>query len=266
MIVESYEDVIILSGALRSNFWETIHTAIALTLKRHPTGVIMDCSGITECTVEGADTFVDVMHFIEDQDARIIVAAVPEHVLEVLKRVPEVRSQLPISPSVEDARKSIDLLVKGEEERPSKKKLQQNPSLRKFLLCLSGDASDEELVNVSREIAGPALAEVCLIFPVIVPRELPIQSPLPELEAQAKAALEKAQANLTKAEISNSIRIERARDVASAIRDALEEMDANQVFVSLPTDSGSLDGGVKLVKSVMSLVRKPVLFVRGSTE
>src|SRR4051794_2917253 len=105
MIVESYEDVIILSGALRSNYWETLHTAISLTLKRHPSGVIIDCSGLTEATPEGAETFRDVMEYIHGHDARVIVAAVPSKVYEVLRTVPEVRSQLAITESVEEARK-----------------------------------------------------------------------------------------------------------------------------------------------------------------
>src|SRR5688500_219102 len=115
MIVESYEDVIVVSGALRSNFWETIHTAISLMLKRHPTGVIIDCSGISEVTPEGADTFRDIMAFIHEHDARIIVAGVPVQVMEVLKSVPEVRSQLAVAKSVEEARRSLDLLVEEEE-------------------------------------------------------------------------------------------------------------------------------------------------------
>ena len=113
MIVESYEDVIVISGALRSNFWETIHTAISLMLKRHPTGVILDCSGITEVNTAGADTFRDVMSFIHDQDARVIVTAVPPQVMEVLRTVPEVRSQLAVAKTVEEARRSLDPTAPG---------------------------------------------------------------------------------------------------------------------------------------------------------
>src|SRR5947207_872967 len=115
MIVESYEDVVILSGPLRSNFWETIHTAIALTLKRHPTGVIIDCSGITELTPEGAETFQDAIQFVKEHErARIVVAAVSPQAMEVLRHVPEVRSQLPVVATVEEARRSLDLLLKEE--------------------------------------------------------------------------------------------------------------------------------------------------------
>lgn len=262
MIVESYEDIIVLSGALRSNFWETIHTAISLTLKRHPTGVIIDCSGITECTPEGADTFVDAMHFIDSQDARIIVAAVPDPVYEVLKRVPEVRSQLPIAGSVEEARKSLDLLVEGEVDRPTKKRPAGPAAERKILVCLSGEVTDQYLVSVACEISQPVSTEIWLLFPVIVPRDLPIQSPLPELEESAKVALEKAQATLIRAEIPNQIRIERARDVPAAIYGALEESQATQVLISLPTDPSAIDTSLKLMRSILANVDKPVMFVR----
>src|SRR5436853_3309421 len=115
VIVESYEDVIVLSGALRSNFWETLHTAISLTLKRHPSGVIIDCSGLVEATPEGAETFRDAMEFIHQHDARVIVAAVPPNILQVLRTVPDVRSQLAVADSVEAARHSLDLIT---EEKP----------------------------------------------------------------------------------------------------------------------------------------------------
>lgn len=264
MIVESYEDIIVLSGALRSNFWETIHTAIALTLKRHPTGVIIDCSGITECTPEGADTFVDAMQFINRQDARIIVAAVPEPVYDVLKRVPEVRSQLPIADSVEEARRSLDLLEKGEEEKPTKRRPAASPGGTSILVCLSGEESDKYLVDVAREVSEPSKAEIRLIYPIIVPRDLPIQSPLPELEGEAKGALERAQQTLAATDTPNQISIERARDVGSAIHSALEERSATQVLIGLPNDQDSLESALKLVRSILGKVRQPVMFIRSA--
>jgi len=266
MIVESYGDVIVLSGALRSNFWETIHTAISLTLKRHPSGVIVDCSGITECTPAGADTFVDAMHFIERQEARIIVAAVPDQVLEVLKSVPEVRSQLAIAASVEDARRSLDLLEAGADIRKPKRKPATSVGMRRILVCLSGEKSDDHLVDVAREIAGPHQSEIRLVFPMLVPRELPLQSPLPELEEEAKYALRRAEAALIEASVPNTIRLERARDVGSAIHEAIQDDAASQVLVALPNDADALDNAVKLVKAVLSKVETPVMFVRAATD
>lgn len=261
MIVESYEDVIVLSGALRSNFWETIHTAISLTLKRHSTGVIIDFSGITECTLEGALTFVDAMQFIESHDARIIVAAVPPAVMEVLKTVPEVRSQLPIAASVEEARRSLDLLTSGEDDK--KKKRSGTPDLKKILVCLQGNESDQHVVRLARKLATATPSEVRVVFPLLVPREMPLQAPMPELETSAARALQEAQALLEEASIQNSIRLERARDVPSALEEALEEVTPTQILLGLPVDPGGVDASLKLAKLVMARVKAPVAFVRG---
>ena len=73
-------------------------------------------------TPEGAETFHDAMDFIRNHHARVILAAVPGHVMEVLKNVPEVRSQLPICATVADARRSLDLGVDVEEDHGKKKK------------------------------------------------------------------------------------------------------------------------------------------------
>lgn len=260
MIVESYDDVIVLSGVLRSNFWDTIHTAISLTLRRHPAGVIIDFSGITECTREGADTFVDVMNFIESHDARIIVAAVPPQVMEVLKSVPEVRSQLPIALSVEEARRSLDLLSQGEDD---KKKKKHQPDLKKVLVCLQGNDSDDQVLKVARKMATATPSEVKVVFPLIVPRDLPLQAPLPENENLAAKALGNAQQYLEASGIQTTIQLERARDIASALADALEEMDPTQVIVGLSAVPSEIDAELKLAKLIMGRVMTPLTLVRG---
>ncbi|MBX7134791.1 MAG: hypothetical protein K1X67_19150 [Fimbriimonadaceae bacterium] len=260
MIVESYEDVIVLSGVLRSNFWDTIHTAISLTLRRHPAGVIIDFSGITECTREGADTFVDAMNFIESHDARIIVAAVPPQVMEVLKSVPEVRSQLPIALSVEEARRSLDLLSKGEDE---KKKKKHQADLKKILVCLMGNDSDEHVLKIARKMATATPSEIKVVYPLIVPRDLPLQAPLPQDEAAAAQALGSAQQVFEASGIQNTIQLERARDVPSALADALEEMSPTQVIIGLSSLPSSVDAELKLAKLIMARVSAPLTFVRG---
>ena len=198
MIVESYEDVIVLSGALRSNFWETIHTAISLTLRRHATGVIIDCSGITECTPDGADTFRDIMEFTASHDARIIVAAVPEAVMEVLKSVPHVRSQLAIAGSIEEARRSLDIFV--EEEDPKGKRRVGGPQSTnpKVLVCLATGTSkmaDDAAMRTGLRVADSIPTEIILVCVLVVPRDLPLQAPLPKAEESTAKAIERAQAS-----------------------------------------------------------------------
>lgn len=260
MIVESYEDVIILSGALRSNFWETIHTAISLTLKRHPTGVIVDCSGISQCTESGAETFRDAMEFIQRHDARIIVAAVPDHVLDVLKLVPEVRSQLAIAKTVEDARRSLDLLL------PTPEKKKREPVVHthgRVLTVLTGGKTDSDALHMAWHIADTQLAEVHLVFVVIVPRHLPLQTPMPESEQAALDALESGRAFLNDRGIPSVSHLERSRDLAAALDSALAEIDAIQVVVPLPNGEATPDACGKVVNSVLAKIKRPVIFVRG---
>jgi hypothetical protein len=260
MIVESYEDVIHLSGALRSNFWETIHTAISLTLKRHPSGVIIDCSGITECTPDGAETFRDAMEFIERFDARIIVAAVPEQVLEVLRSVREVRSQLPIAGSIEEARRSLDLLV----VQPATKKKPNLEVRTAIVLHLAGDDRDPEGAAASARMANDLHAEVVLTYVIVVPRDLPIQSPMEKQESAAVASIALAQQLLNKLEIPNRAVVERGRDVASALEAVVGEQRASYLVLPLSPHAEKLEDDLKTVRSVLTKVQVPIVFVRSA--
>ncbi|MBV6458181.1 MAG: hypothetical protein HONBIEJF_01306 [Fimbriimonadaceae bacterium] len=261
MIVESYEDVVILTGALRSNYWETIHTAVSLILRRHPEGVIIDCSHITECTPEGAETFHDAMDFINANEGRVIVAAVPEAVLDVLKSVPEVRSQLPIAATIEEARSSLNLTV----ETSPKKKKRDSEGMRKIIVCLSGGSGDINLISTAISLANDGGIATILVYPILMPRELPLQSPMPAEEAAASAAFSKATIYFEESEIPVSARVERARDIPSAIEMILEEVPATTVVIGLPDEEATPDASSKLVKAVLAKIPIQVVFTRGRT-
>lgn len=259
MIVESYEDVVILTGALRSNFWETIHTAVSLILKRHPEGVIIDCSNLTECTPEGAETFHDAMDFINANEGRVIVAAVPDAVMEVLKTVPEVRSQLPIAATIEQARSSLNLIAKPD----GKKRKRDVTGLRKLLVCLVGKPSDSQAISTAISLANDGGIEVILVFAILMPRELPLQAPMPKEEEAAAKAFSSAVKAFEETEIPVSERVERARDLASAIEMVQEEIALSGVVVGLPPEDETPDQTIKLVRSVLSKVTAPIVFTRG---
>jgi hypothetical protein len=260
MIVESYEDVIILSGALRSNFWETLHTAISLTLKRHSSGVIIDCSGLTEATPEGAQTFRDVMEFIHKQDARVIVAAVPEHVLPVLRSVAEVRSQLAIAVSVDDARRSLDLVT---EDKPAKKRQGTAASSDNIVVLLTGQDFDAEALRIASQIGTQREAKLHLVYIVQVPRDLPLTSPLPKEEAIASGAIDKCKALLRDRHIAYVPHVERGRDIASALEDVLDDVKANLAVISLSPSASDVETNAKVVRSILLKVDQEVVFVRG---
>lgn len=258
VIVESYEDVIVLSGALRSNFWETLHTAISLTLKRHPSGVIIDCSGLTEATAEGAETFRDVMEFIHHQDARVIVAAVPDNVLDVLRTVPDVRSQLPVTDSVESARRSLDLVI---EPKVSKKRGSNGATAEKVVICLSGKPADREALRVASNICEVRECELHLVYVVIVPRDLPLTAPLPKEEGVAASALDSAKTLVDK-HTRWFPHLERGRDIVSTLEDFLAEVKASLIIFPLPQGQEH-EGNGQLIRASMSKIRQEIIFVRG---
>lgn len=266
MIVESYEDRIILSGALRSNFWDTIHTAISLALKSSPQGVIIDCSQITDASPEGADTFRDIMEFLRDHDARVIVAEVPEVLLTVLKTVPEVRSQLPIAETVEAARTSLMRLHDDGDDYGKKKKKVDRVVSGKYLVVLFGQASDEYTLQIACEHAIASKSGLVLMHPIIVPLALPIQSPLQEEETAGESALEHGKQICAQLDVPCDLVLERGRDVASIIAETLTERQATQVFVPISCDEDDQGATGKLVKAVMQKTKLPVLFVRARVE
>jgi anti-anti-sigma regulatory factor len=269
MIVESYEDVVILSGSLRSNFWETIHTAISLTLKRHSTGVVIDCSGITDITTDGAETFHDAIQFVKEHDrARIVLAAVPAHVMEVLRQVPEVRSQLPVVATVEDARKSLDLLLEGEDEH-SKKKKAKTPTKtcdRTILAVISGDESDQHMFTVTEELVDTMPARVVLLCPIVIPRDLPLTAPMPKEESYAFDALEQGKKRMLERGTPCEVRLERTRDIPTLVQEIAQEVDAAHVIVGLASDMKGDDAYLRILKSVIDKVKTPLVIVRGKRD
>lgn len=258
MIVESYEDVIHLSGALRSNFWETIHTAISLTLRRHPTGVIIDCTEITECTPEGANTFLDAVEFIGEHDARVICVNVPPQVLDVMRATPGVKSQLPMAPSIEAARKSLDLLV----EKTSKKRGAAAEVDTRIVVYLAGSARDEHALRIAERMADSYRAEIVLTSVIVVPRELPIQSPMAEQEEAAAAVIARARTALSAKSVPVSARVERGRDVPSGLQDAIEDCGATHLVLPLSAKPERLDEDLKLVRSALSKITAQLVIVR----
>lgn len=264
--------MIVLTGALRSNFWEAIHTAVSLTLKRHPTGVIIDCSGITEMTSDGGETFHDAIDFVNEHDhARIVVAAVPAHILEVLRSVREVRSQLPIAETVEDARRSLDLLVDDEEDVPKKKKKKRDLATRQYdrtiVAILSGDESDIELMHVTKEFVSTLPAKVVLLYPIVVPRDLPLQAPMPKIEQRAVEAIDMSKTRMKEYKTAYEVRLERTRDLPTLIHDVSEEVDAARVMFAFSRRSPEkIEEGMKLLQHIMQKVTRPIVVVRGQID
>jgi len=264
MIVESYEDVIVLSGALRSNYWETLHTAVSLTLKRHPTGVIIDCSGITEATVEGAETFHDAIDFVGEHDqARIIVAAVRPEVLAVMRMVPEVRSQLPIVGTVEQARRSLDLL-EADEDDPKRRKRDSNRHVdRSLLVCLAVDETEPFVLELAIELSRGLPTKIDILLPVLVPRDLPLQAPLPEVEESALRVADASRERLINLDIPHSVKLERTRDFSTLIQEYADETNPAHIIIGIRHDERHQDDVQKILRNIQDKIHRSLVFVRG---
>src|SRR6185503_16538120 len=107
MIVATKDDCVHLSGSLAKNQWLFIKAAAVDLLTNHPQGTVIDCSELEHISEEGAKTFLDAMRDIQAGGAKMIVNGVPEPILQVIRSVPGVRSQLPIANTIAEARASL---------------------------------------------------------------------------------------------------------------------------------------------------------------
>ncbi|MCE9558608.1 MAG: hypothetical protein K8R88_06615, partial [Armatimonadetes bacterium] len=214
----------------------------------------------------GAETFRSAKEFIERHDARIIVAAVPPAVMEVLKEVPDVKSQLPMAPTVEAARASLNILnehVDHDDHHAVGKKKKSVAVTGQVMVILSGSRRDPYLLDVAADFALSAGAAIVLMFPILVPRELPLQSPLAEEEANASRTIMEAESKCADMGIHFHKEISRARDLGSAIDEGVKDNPVAAVFVGLSADPEMQQSDLQLVKSVLSKVSEPVYFIRG---
>jgi len=261
MIVESYEDVIVLSGSLTAGFWDAIQTAIALTLRRHPTGVIMDCSQITKINEEGAKTFQYTIDYVLEQDgARIIFAGVPDHVMDVLRTVPAVRSQLALAATVEEARKSLDLF--DSPEKAKKRKTSDEARSRHILAVVCPNECDSHFLKTISEHLSTAPAHLVILFPIIVPRDLPLHAPVPEEEQKLFAFAEKAREMFANSDSLAEVRLERTRDLPALVAEIAEEISAQQVIVSIASQHDQDSDSARNFGALLSKIKQPLVFVR----
>ena len=208
MIVEARRDVITLRGSLTEDEWPTIQAAARVLLEEHPRGIIIDCSQLTETTEAGAKTFMDAIRYIQKHDARIIVAGLPDNALEVIRGVRAIASQLPIAPTVDDARASLGLedLVTA----------MQDSRLRDIAVLLVGDW--EHAMEIACSVADRRRDELHMIDFLRVPRTMPLASPIPEAEAMARRKLDDAERKSKSCKIASVRHVERVRTVAEGMQ------------------------------------------------
>ena len=185
MIIHVKGDVIEIKGLLVENHWVALRSAVGLLLERHPSGVIIDGSGLMEINEAGAHTFIDAAGYIEAHNGRVVISGLPSDILNQIRQMPGARSQLPLAASVEEARAS--LAVGGAEAVPEAKR---RPTI---LVPLLGDW--HRAIEYAAHHANHK-ADIHLLYVMEIPRAMPLGVPLPEKEAEATRILSEAESTL----------------------------------------------------------------------
>lgn len=252
MIVEARNDTVNLLGALTKNHWQTIKAAANLLLKRNPAGIIINCAGITECTEEGAETFADAQAYIQKHGARIVLCDIPEHVMEVLRRVPGVRSQLPVACTMAQARASLGL--------PSAYETAEAASEKIVLLPIWEGMNAPYAAQHALHFTKDQRAVLHIVYILLVPQKLALTTPMPEQEERAHRTLTELEEMAKRARVKVEKRVERCRDLARGIVIAAEQERASQLILGItPGDMAAANG---LLTTVLQKAPCEVLVVR----
>lgn len=256
MIVYTRGDVVRLSGSLMKNQWLTIKAAANLLLQDHPQGIIIDCAELGHVSEDGAMTFLDAMKDITAAGSRIVVANLPEAVMNELKSIPGIRSQLPIASSIEEARASLDLL--SNENTASLARIgKENP----IIIPIIKGFDTEFSLSIAGRIAKDTKQKVVLIYLMEVARNLPLGTPLPEQEKAANDALNDAGKLASLANLSVIRYVERVRHMEEGLLNVLHHYDASYILLSLNSTIVTDDPLLTLVNLLM--LRAPCNLIIG---
>lgn len=228
MIIETKDDVVRLSGALHKNQWLTIKAAANLLLQEHPQGIIVDCAQLENISEDGAKTFLEAMRDIEAAKARIIVANLPENMMEVIRTVPGVRSQLPLAESVEAARASLQMHHRQAATLPPPEGPRRGHVL---LVPLLADLDLTYGALLAGRLAHGTKDEVRLVYFLEIERTQPLNAPLLEKEQAAQETLQTAMQQARRQNVTAREHVERVRDAAEGILAAIKANAADMVVI-----------------------------------
>src|SRR2546421_4878662 len=217
MIVTTAEDVVRLSGALVKNQWLTIKAAANLLMQNHPEGIIINCAELSHVSEDGAKTFLEAMKDIQSAGARIMVCNLPDNVLQVIRSVPGVRSQLPLANSEEEARASLRLggaAPSADSDRP--------PAAGGVIVPLLPGLDVEHALMIAGRVAKEHRAQIHLVYVMEVARNLPLTSALCEEEGAAQSVLNQALQHAKRQNVLPTAHVERVRDVVEGLLHALK--------------------------------------------
>jgi nucleotide-binding universal stress UspA family protein len=234
VIVEAREDTVRLYGDIKNNQWLTIKAVANLLLRKHPHGIIIDGTHLSGVTSEGGETFLDAIHYIESADARIVLAQLPEEVLATLKSVPGLRSRLPIAATVDEARKSLQAGGMADVSSAAEG--------TGTLVPLIYPAAAEHAATTACRFGKDAKSDIHLAYLLTVPRTMPLNTPMPELEAEAQSVLDACEAVVRKFGMKSFRHLQRTRDRNEGVLQMIESLKIKTVVLSRPPGLDGNDG------------------------
>ena len=242
MIIEARGDVIKLRGALVENQWPAIKSSVSLLLNQHPQGVIIDAGGLTEISDAGARTFSDASTFIQSQNARIVVAGMPDRILEDIKDLPGIRSQLVLASTVEEARSSLESggvgMVRQKKAKP-------------FVLVPLIGAWEKAVEHAATE-ASAMHAEIYLLYILQIPRNLALGVPMPDMETESQHTLDDAERALRRSKIPVRKLTTRARSLCEGIVKFAADNNPELLVVAYTKDDITREEGRKVSSALLS--------------
>lgn len=226
MIITTKDDIVRLSGALVKNHWLTIKAAATQLLQDHPQGIIIDCAELGHVSEDGAKTFLEAVKDIQAAGARIVVCNLPDNVLQVVRSVPGVRSQLPIAHSVEEARASLRL------SSSAPAVAEQELGEKGIVIPLMPGLDVDHAINIAAQVAREYRAPIHLVYLLVVARNLPLDTPLPAEEEAANRMLAQAAQAARKFNIPHVAHLERVRDPEEGILQVIKSSKAAHAILS----------------------------------
>lgn len=254
MIVYTRDDTVKLSGALVRNQWQTIKAAANLLLREHGEGILIDGGELTHVTEEGARTFLDAMKDIQSAGARMVVCNLPEHVMEVLRTVPGVRSQLALAMSVEDARASL---------KPDREGT-HGFAERSVVVPLIDGLDTETAMALAARAGRERSAQVTALAFIVVARQVAIGTPAPDLEARAQESADEALREARRLGITCTVHLARVRDVRDGLLAELAAHHAVKVVVALRAEMLEEEGLLDLANELLRKAPCDVLLARAA--
>lgn len=247
MIIEAREDVVTLRGNLLENMWPAIQAATNLLLKQRPAGIIIDCGHLEKASGTGVQTFVDAMNYIQKQGKRVLLADVPEEIMQVLRAVPGAGSQLPVAKTIDEARRSLEL----QGVHPSEPEVKPE---RVILVPVVEMLDWEHGITLACRLAAGLHSELHLVYLLEVPLSQPVGAALPEAEAAAKEALKRARTLARECGIPTVAHVERTREVGAGIIQAAKDLQADVIVAGVrPSGNG---GDPRLDRTLSTLLQK----------